>query len=196
MDKYAEQALLEYNSAETSPHLGGADGKPFWNINSTQFMFAPVLKFSEGPKGCLYLYTAKDESEKLHSFKSATPTASLAPVWSEIPEGFVELKVEAVDDNDNVVQLVGERKFYKCAPFPGRSAYPEKARSYRECAKKAFRFVYEDPMVQHWLIHGVPEPDYAHNAYPSKMIESIIKAMVYYAKLEPSNAENAIKTYK
>ena len=72
MDKYAEQALLEYNSAETSPHLGGADGKPFWNINSTQFMFAPVLKFPEGPKGCLYLYTAKDESEKLHSFKSAT----------------------------------------------------------------------------------------------------------------------------
>lgn len=193
MDKYAEQALSEYNSAETSPHQGGVGGRPFWNINSTQFMFAPFLQFPEGPNGCSYLFTAKDNDEKFHSFKSAASTASLAPMWSEIPEGFVELKVEALDDHENVIQLIGERKFYKCAPFPGRSAYPEKARSYRECAKKAFRFVFEDPMVQHWLIHGVPEPDYAHNAYPSKMIDSIIRAMVYYAKLEPSNAEKAIK---
>lgn len=193
MDKYAKQAFLECNSEECSPRPGGIDGRPFWNVNSTKFMFAPVLQFPEGPSGCTYLYTAKDIEGKVHSFKSDTREVSLAPVWSEIPEGFVELKAEAVDADGKVRELIGERRFFKCASFPGRSAYPKKACSYRECALKALRYVYEDPMVQHWLIHGVPDPDYAHNAYPSKMIASIIRAMVYYAKLEPSNAENAIK---
>ncbi len=193
MDKYAEQALLEYNSEENSPHPGGVNGRPFWNINSSQFMFAPKLQFPKVPKGRAYLYTAEDKNGKLHSFKGETSCESLAPIWSEIPEGFVNLKVESLDYNDNVLHLIGLRKFYKCAGFPGRDTYPPKARSYRECALKAFRFVYEDPMVQHWLIHGLPDPDYPHNAYPAKMIDSIIRAMVYYAKLEPKNAENALK---
>lgn len=193
MDKYAEQALLEYNSEEASPHPGGVDGRPFWNINSSQFTFAPVLQFPRVPMARGYLYTAEDKDGKLHTFKGETPTSSLAPIWGDIPEGFVNLRVEALDGKGRVFRPVGARTFYKCAPFPGRGAYPKKARSYRECALKAFRFVYEDPMVQHWLVHGVPDPDYPHNAYPSKMIESIIKAMVYYARLEPECTESALK---
>ncbi len=196
MDKYANQALLEYNSEENTPHPGGVNGRAFWNTNSSQFMFAPTLQFPRVPKGRAYLYTAEDKNGKLHVFKGETATASLAPIWSEIPEGFVHLKVESLDWHDNVLHTVGIRTFYKCAPFPGRDALPPRAKSYRECALEAFRFVYKDPMVQHWLIHGVPEPDYPHNAYPAKMIDSIIRGMVYYAKLEPSNAENALKLAK
>ena len=192
MDKYAKQALLEYNSEKFTPHPGGVDGRPFWNINSSQFTFAPTLQFPRVPMGRAYLFNAEDKNGKLHTFKSDTPIASLAPIWGDIPEGFVTLKVEALDGNGRVLRLIGARSFYKCAPFPGRGAYEGKACSYRECALKALRFVYEDPMVQHWLKHGVPDPDYPHNAYPTKMIESIIKAMVHYAKLEPSNAENAL----
>ena len=192
MDKYSEQALLEYNSEECSPHPGGVGGRPFWNINSSQFTFAPILHFPRIRMSRGYLYTAEDKDGKLHSFKGETPTSSLAPIWGDIPEGFVQLKVESLDKDGNVLRTVGVRTFYKCAPFPGRGAYPKKARSYRECALKALRYVYEDPMVQHWLIHGKPDPDYPHNAYPTKMIASIISAMVYYAKLEPSNAEKAL----
>ena len=192
MDKYAHQALLQCNSAECSPRPGGICGRPFWNTHSTQFMFSPVLEFKQGPAGCSYLYTAKDKNGKLYSFKGDSPFASLAPIWGQLPEGFVNLRAEALDSKGETIELLGERRFFKCSPFPGRSAYPKKARSYRQCALKALRFVYEDPMVQHWLIHGTPEPDYPHNAYPSKMISSIIKAMVYYAKLEPHNAENAL----
>ena len=193
MDKYAEQALLEYNSEETSPHPGGVDGRPFWNIHASQFIFAPTLQFPRVPKARAYLYTAEDQNGNLHTFKAKTPLASLAPIWGELPVGFVHLKVESLDKTDNVIQLVGVRTFFKCTPFPGRAALPPKAKSYRACALDAFRFVYHDPMVQHWLIHGTPEPDYAHNAYPSKTISSIIRAMIYYAKLEPSNADNALK---
>lgn len=192
MDKYAKQALLEYNSEENSPHPGGIDGRSFWNINSSQFIFVPILQFPNVPEACSYLYTAEDKFGKIHSFKAETPTASLAPVWSEIPEGFVNVSVEGLNHQGQPMGAVSTRKIYKCAPFPGRDALPRKAKSYRECALEAFRFVYKDPMVQYWLIHGVPEPDYPHNAYPSKMIDSIIRAMVYYAKLEPSNAENAL----
>ena len=193
MNKYAEQALLEYNSEECSPRPGGIDGRPFWNVKSTQFMYAPVLEFSKRPDGCSYLYTVTDKGGKAYSLKSNVNFISLAPVWGDVSAGFIEIKAEATDGNGNVLELVGERKIYKSAPFPGRQAYEGKARSYRECALKAFRFVYEDPMVQYWLKYGVPEPDYAHNAYPSKTISSLIKAMVYYAKLEPSAAQNAIK---
>lgn len=192
MDKYAEQALLEYNSEENSPHPGGVGGRPFWNINSSQFTFAPLFHFPRIPMGRAYRYTAEDKNGKLHVFKGNSPSVSLAPIWGDIPEGFVNLKVEALDSEGNFLRLIGARAFYKCAPFPGRGAYPPKARSYRECALKALRFVYDDPMVQHWLTHGVPDPNYPHNAYPSKMIESIIGAMVYYAKLEPSKREKAL----
>jgi len=193
MDQYAEQALLEYNSEECTPHPGGVNGRAFWNVHSSQFMFAPTLQFPILPKGRAYLYTAEDKNGGLHRFQSKTSTASLAPIWGELPEGLVHLKVESLDKHGNILHLAGTRTFFKCAPFPGRSALPPKARSYRASALEAFRFVYNDPMVQHWLIHGVPDPDYAHNAYPAKTIGSIIHAMIYYAKLEPSNAENALK---
>lgn len=193
MENFAEQALLEYNTEDASPHPGGVNGRPFWNINSSQFIFAPKLQFPTVPRARAYLYTAEDKNGNIHRFRNASSSASLAPIWGEIPEGFVRLNVESLDKNDNVLNLIGTRIFYKCAPFPGRDALPPRARSYRECALEALRFVYNDPMVQYWLIHGVPEPDYPHNAYPSKMIESIIKAMIYYAKLDPENADNAIK---
>ncbi len=193
MDKYAKQALLEYNNEKTTPHPGGINGRPFWNINSSQFIFAPTLYFPSVPQAHTYLFTLKDKNDKLHVFKSKEAISSLAPIWCDIPTGMSTLKVEALDEKENVIQLVGERTFFKCDPFPGRDALPPRAKSYRECALEAFRFVYEDPMVQHWLLYGVPEPDYPHNAYPAKMIASIIKAMVYYAKIEPNNAENALK---
>ena len=45
MDKYAEQALKEYNSEATAAHPGGVDNRPFWNVYSTQFMYAPAFHF-------------------------------------------------------------------------------------------------------------------------------------------------------
>lgn len=193
MDTYAKQALLECNSEECMAHPGGTNGRAYWNVYSSQFMFVPKFCFPTLPRGCKYLYTAKDKNGLLHTFTDESSEASLAPIWKDIPEGFVTLTVEALDSNDNVLHVAGVRTFYKCAPFPGRSAYPAKTCSYRECAKMAFRYVYNDPAVKYWLDHGLPKPDYAHNAYPAKTIESIIRAMVAYASLEPENADNAIK---
>lgn len=196
MDIYAQQALREYNSAATAAHPGGVNGRPFWNAHSSQFTFVPSFQFANLPEGQVYRFTVKDTNEKQHTFEAANSTASLEPVWKDIPTGHTKLTVEALDESGNLIGEPAERSFFKCDPFPGREALPPKARSYRKSSLEAFRFVYEDPMVQYWLEHGVPQPDYPHNVYPSKTISALINAMVYYAKLEPSRAENAINIAK
>lgn len=193
MKNYREQALAEYNSAETAAHPGGVNGRPFWNINSSQFMFAPSLQFPWIPGSQGYRFTATDRNGKDHTFTAKEPTASLAPIWGEIPTGFVTLKVESLTQDENITRLAGTRTFFKLDPFPGRENLPKRARSYRESALAAYRFLYNDDMVHYWLEHDIPKPDYAHNVYPAKMISSIMRAMIKYAGLEPENAENALR---
>ena len=193
MDKYAEQALLEYNSEATAAHLGGINNRPFWNGHATQFMFVPAFDFPKICRAQGYLFTAEDKNGVKHTFRADRPTASLEPIWKDIPVGVVHLKVESLNANGEAEHIAGARSFYKSAPFPGRDAYPPKARSYRECALAAYRYLYNDEMAQHWLKYGKPMADYAHNVYPAKTIDGIIRAMVNYAKLEPDCAESALK---
>ncbi len=196
MNTYAQQALEEYNSATLTVRRGGFAGKPFWNINASQFMFVPQFSFPAIPGAKKYIYTATDSAGQTHTFEANTPIAALDPIWKDISVGFVTLKVEAIHNRDGAIFLAGVRNFYKTAPFPGREALPPRARSYKDCALFAFRFVFNDPVTQYWLKHGVPDPEYYHNVYPSKTISSIVKAMLAYAELEPQNAEAATRLAK
>lgn len=190
MDKFAKQALEEYNGAKMVRQ--GGNGRPYWNVNSMQFTYVPTLMFPALPAIKEYIYTATDCNGKAHTFTADKPTAPLTPIWKDIPTGMVELKVEAVHKFNGKTYLAGARTFFKCDPFPGRDALPPKACSYRECATKAFRYVFEDKFTQHWLT-GLPAPDYCHNVYPSKTISSVVKAMIAYAELEPKDAEKAME---
>ncbi len=192
MDPYKEQALREYNSAETMAHPGGISGRPFWNINASQFTFAPAFQFPFIPSCAQYRFTATDKNGVTHTFDADTPTASLAPIWGDIPTGFVTLRVESVNGG-NAEHLIGARTFFKLDPFPGRSALPKRARSYRESALASYRFIFNDEIVKYWLTHGTPKPDYAHNVYPAKMIASILHAMTDYAAMSPENAAEALQ---
>ena len=138
MDQFARLALEEYNGDERTVRRAGA-GKPFWNINSSQFMFVPQLEFPEIPGARAYLYTATDAEGEVHTFEADTPIAPLTPIWRDIPEGFVTLTVEALHIRGEKI-LAGARTFWKSAPFPGRADLPPRARSYRECARLAFGF--------------------------------------------------------
>ena len=190
MNKFAIQALEEYNGAKMVRQ--GGNGRPYWNVNSMQFTYVPTFMFPALPATKEYIYTATDCKGKTHTFSADKPTAPLTPIWKDIPTGMVELKVEAVHRFNGQTYLAGARTFFKCDPFPGRDALPPKARSYREAAVKAFRYVFEDRFTQHWL-KGVPAPDYCHNVYPSKTISSVVRAMIAYAELEPENAEKAME---
>ncbi|MBQ2780836.1 MAG: hypothetical protein IJF42_04675, partial [Clostridia bacterium] len=190
MDKYQAQALREYNSE--AAHLGGVDGRPFWNINASQFTFAPAFQFPYIPSCAKYRFTATDKDGTAHTFDADAPTASLAPVWGDIPVGFVTLTVASVDKDGNAERLIGARTFFKTSPFPGRAALPPRARSYRDAALLSYRYIFHNDIVQHWLTHGTPKPDYAHNVYPAKMISGILLAMVDYAAMSPENAQDAL----
>jgi len=192
MDLYAKQALEEYNS-ETA-HAGGEGGRLFWNVNATQFTFAPAFQFPFMPSCKQYRFTATDRNGDTHSFDADTPTASLAPIWGEIPTGFVSLSVHSIGKYSGEVRhLIGARTFFKCDPFPGREALPKRARSYREAALISYRYIYNSDILQYWLHSGLPKPDYAHNVYPAKMNSSVILAMVDYVSLSPENRESALQ---
>ena len=80
MKNYKEQALAEYNSEKTAAHPGGVNGRPFWNINSSQFMFVPSFQFPQLPGSCGYRFTATDKNGTEHTFTAKAPTESLAPI--------------------------------------------------------------------------------------------------------------------
>ncbi len=193
MKSYAQRALDEYN--KIAVHPGGVNGNPFWNMNSTQFTFVPSFYFPSLPNELAsgFLFTATDEKGGVHTFKAEKATALLTPIWSEITTGLVTLKVEALDNKGNPKYLLGTRTFFKSSPFPGRENLPQKARSYKDAAYLALKYVFEQPMIQHWLKYGKPDPEFPHNVYPAKTISSVIKAMLTYAKLSPESAEDALK---
>ncbi len=190
---FREQAFNEYNSEEFMVRPGGIKGRGFWNVNSTQFIYSPCFSFPIIPKANGYLFTATDINGTIHTFKAERPTASLAPIWKDIPTGMVTLKVESLDKNEAPQYLAGARTFFKADGFPGRENLPERACTYKECALNAFRYVFNEDFNQYWLINGKPDPYYPHNVYPSKTISSVIKAMISYASLDSKNSEKAMK---
>ena len=193
MKSYAELALSEYNSGTLTTRRCGSNGKPFWNTYSSQFMFVPQLMFTKIPGVKRYEYKATDSAGNTYSFEADNHEAPLTPIWSKLAVGFVTVRVTAHHASTGESYAAGERTFYKTAPFPGREALPPRARSYREAAGLAFRYVFESPVVRYLAEHGVPDPEYYHNVYPSKTLSSLVRAMISYAELEPTKKDEALR---
>lgn len=200
---YAKMALEEYNSEELTPHFGGKEGVPFWNVQSPQFIFVPSFLFPRIVGASKYLFTATDKNGKEHTFEADKPTAHLTPIWKDLPTGLVTLKVESLDMDGELNSssgrpnyISGVRTFFKADPFPGRENLPKRACTYRECATKALRFAFNEPKIQSWLTDGKPPADFPLIFYTSKIVGGVIEAMLTYAKLDPENADRAIAIAK
>lgn len=186
-----EKAFAETTSETTTAHHGGGAGRPFWNAEARQFMYVPSFQFQPIP-GCeKYIYEANDETGEIHSFESESSCALLTPVWKDIPEGVVNLKVYSTDGNGKKLYLIGARTFFRLAPFT--DDYPEADCSYRECALRAFDYCFNTPIIRHWLDFGTPYPNYNLNVYPTKMESSVICAMLRYGELNPDRNADCIK---
>lgn len=185
------QALTECCSETTTAHHGGKDGRPFWNSKATQFMFVPAFDFSRIPGCTEYLFKAVDKNGNEHLFTASQPNALLTPVWKDIPEGVVRLYVTALNENGDKDYPVGARTFFKLSPF--RADYPKAECSYRKAFDRAFDYVMHQKFVLHWLNEGVPDPSYDLNVYPCKMISSLIKVMMSYARVCPENKATAVR---
>ena len=92
-----EQARKEYLQP-LRPGRTAARGKvrPFWNVYSHRFLYAPAFPFEEVEGARSYRFTVVCEDGTTLSFLAKSPQADLSPVWDRIPVGEVRVSVEGL----------------------------------------------------------------------------------------------------
>ncbi|HUU29789.1 MAG TPA: hypothetical protein VM123_18460 [archaeon] len=173
------------------PVRPGIPGKsPFWNINSSRFIYVPSFDFNPVEGAARYRFTARSEADKKeYVFEAREPWATLKPVWKELPVGYVSLTVEGLDDSGLVAGTAGTRYFYRAAVFNG--PYHKPALDYQESTHRGLQYLFNLDHFQRWKTQGTPDPAYSLYCYPSKMISAVIRGMLLYAELAPESSEDA-----
>lgn len=191
-EKLREEIIQAYDI----PVRPGFEGKnPYWNKFAKKFMYAPAFDFKVMEGAASYLYTVTevpgDSTSRSWSFTADAPYLSLSPIWRDIPVGEVELKVEAHDDEGNLIGLAGERRFYRDTPFT--PPYHGAVRDYRESALMAMICVHNMEPIQNWKKGPDPDMSYNLNTYPAKIVSSTISMEVLLARLCPELKDDALK---
>lgn len=187
----AYQAFCECCNPDLAVRKGKRGASPFWNIESQLFMYVPAFHFT-GVPGCpKYRYDATDETGNSYSFVADDCDELLTPIWPKLSEGVVKLIVTALNEDGTDYSVAGARSFFKLASFPEKT--PAAKCSYAECAKKAYEFAMSQSFIKYWLDYGKPDPHYSLYIYPSKVISSLVNAMISYSKLFPENKAEAMK---
>ena len=172
---------------------GGVNGQAFWNGHADWFLYPPAFDFKAVPGAAKYRFTVLDDQHIAKTFEADAPTASLAPVWGEIPPGLTSVRCEGIDAQGRVCGLAGERlRFWRQAPFR-EGAYPPAKRGYAEAAALVYDYLYARPSTRHLAETGEMDFTYSRNAYPAKMGSAVVSSMVQYAKRRPERAEAALE---
>jgi hypothetical protein len=169
---------------------------PFWNAHAHRFIYAPAFDFPESDSADSYRYSIlADSSEEPLVFIADKPWTPLSPVWDRVPTGDVKLVVEALKDN-RVVEMVGERRFYRASPY--RGPYHAADTDYRESAKRLFSYLFHAPYIQYWLEHNEPDPAYGLYSYPAKMFSAVVSGMLTFSSLteDPIEKNQALEIAK
>ena len=181
------------------PILPGIPGeRAFWNINSKRFIFAPAFQFKEIPGVKNYRYTAiSDADSQAHIFEAEKPWLPLTSIWKNLPNGNIELKVEALDPKTKKpIETVGSRKFLKSPSFNGIKNRP--AFALKESGYRSLRDLLHQPKIQYWLENGKPDPEYPLWVHPTKIMGAVAVGMIHYAKYFPEadDVDQALKMAK
>ncbi len=173
---------------------GGRDGSPFWNGKARLFIYPPAFDFKRVEGATSYRFTAFDDMHAAHSFTTAEPTASLSPVWSQIPVGPVTVTCVALAADGKEKGIAGRRTFWRSVPFDPAQYAPAK-RSYRDACKLALDYLFRWPDLAYLEAHGEPDVSKETNftSYPSKMQSAVIHMMLQIAKYFPDRREQALR---
>ncbi|MFA5971601.1 MAG: hypothetical protein WC780_04545 [Lentimicrobiaceae bacterium] len=179
-------------SESLMPIRPGIIGKqPFWNEKAMMFKCAPSFQNDNTswiiPKPGYYRYTAFSFANKQeYTFKADTPYEALTPIWEELPDGEIYLKVEAISSDEKDSYMAGSRMFYKAASFC--PPYPVAKYGYKEALVRGLKFMYDQPHIQNWLKTGKPDHE-SHKLYCYSALEvgSVVNAMILYNKYFPQN---------
>src|SRR6185312_8413598 len=131
------------------PIRPGVPGKqPFWNEKAKMFKYAPSFKNKKigDVIPVKYRYSAFSFTDKqYYSFTDSTGNKSLAPIWNQLPDGNVYLKIEGIS-KEGYVCLAQDRMFYKAATFC--PPYPEAKYSYKDALLKGLKFLYNQKYIK------------------------------------------------
>lgn len=161
-----------------------------WTRTATRFMYAPTIGFDEVPGAIKYKFVVSGRDRKPIERECDEPVLRFADFWERLPVGYVNMVCEPEGVDGRAVGDARSRFFWKKAPFKG--GYPKAKCSYAESARKAYDYLFGSSVFQHMAKHGTPDPNYALNCYPAKMNAAIVRAMVHYAKVEPTRAVEAM----
>jgi maltose/maltodextrin transport system substrate-binding protein len=178
------------------PIRPGEPGKaPFWNGYSTKFSFAPAFELPLVAGAGAYRFTAIAGDGQIHTFEADVPWAPLTPIWAELPEGMVKLKVEGVAQPGGVaLGNAGEKAFYRSPVFNGPYRDPAPI-SYEEAGKNGLRALLKQRKFQYWLQEGKPDPECRLYCYPAKEMGAALRGMSAYSKItaDPQESREAIQ---
>ncbi len=187
-ESFCEQSQAQVKNPIRLPDSGI---QPIWNEKALMFKFAPSFTTENKswiiPQPSQYRFTAFSfNNHQTYSFTDSIPNASLSPIWSEIPNGEVYLKTEAVSKDKQDIVLINKRLFYKTASFC--PPYPAAQYGYSEAFDKGMTFMYQQPHIQQWFHSGRPDHE-KHTLYCYSALEvgSVINAMVLHHKHNPKN---------
>ena len=186
-------SLLIVAAVISLPALAG-EKPPSWNGNAKQFIFAPSFDIPPVKGATVYRFTLRGDDAKPLAFDSPEPTASLTPLWEDVPVGPTTLTIEALNKSGgDVIAVAGTRHFHRAAAFDG--PYGRAIVPYDRSAALALQSVVNEPFVQSWRTTGQPDPSYTLYRYPAKVIGSLISGCAMYAQLQPRprDADEAIK---
>ena len=172
---------------------GGIAQPGFWTKNAMRFMYPPSLEFLpvEGAKRYEFTVCGPKTYQGL-TLKAEKPVLRLtAKEWTKLSNGWVNVVCVPQDASGKKVGLAQDRFFWKKVPFA--EGGPKAVRGHADASRRAFAYLIDMPFLKYLREKGTPDPSYELNCYPSKMNAAVIRAMVSYAKLEPSRAEDAMK---
>ena len=167
--------------------------RPFWNGFARMYMHAPAfdLKDVGGAAEYRFTMTSSGGSGPL-TWKADHPWRPVPPgIWALTPTGGHELVVDALDGDGKAVARVASLKFTRSPCFNG--PYPEANSTHEWTAQRVYGYIKNIPHVKEWLTTGEPSKSYDLYCYPSKIIGSMIRALVRYPAHDAGNAAEARK---
>lgn len=194
---HAYYALMDESRRDLRTEIrpgGGASGAPFWNVNARLFTYPPSFPFRTIPGAATYRFEVLDDAHRLRTFDSATPDASLTPVWAAIPAGFVEVRCHALDAAGVVIGEAGTRRFWRAVPFDP-AEYSPATRTYREARRAILAHLLSWPELADLETQGAPDIKAGSNftSYPAKMQSAVIRAMLAAAEELPGARDRAMR---
>lgn len=187
-----ELAALVAQDLREPVRPGGVNGQAFWNMNALTFMYPPSFDLPKTEGADYYRFRVIGSDGKMREFNAAEPTATLVPIWDDLPVGRAELWMEATAGKKHYCIRRSRISFWKSVAYqPG--TYPPAPRSYAEAARLGYGYLLSLPHIKNFIATGKPDHSYGHNCYPSKMHAAVVSAMVKCAQTHPDLRETAFK---